>query len=438
MPKNILVVDDSDLNIELIIQLIEMYSKEKDCLIDIFRAGNGKEAVEVCAKESIDLVFMDYMMPIMDGNEATKIIKHKYPNIMVIVVSAVGDEKQQKEMLHNGAEDYVVKPLTASVFKSRLHNYIQLVQHRNHIGSIAKPQNLVTSKIYNYYMDFGIHSEEDLSEFWEAMLIRFNFQHQIEYLSDFVRFLYSLGTLQLQQKFKFNITIEEDFEKFYFTLNNILLIGRERVDLLIKKYLANSIYVCQDNKLTFSLKKQMLEKSTSISPTLSVALEDKPSPKDAIISVSALEEDTQIYDILDPEELASLEEYLVKIHSIILLMESSNLDIEEIENLCTYFNSMANLLSLSNDTYVISNSLRDLSNAITENINYFEENSSMLFEFTNAFVNDLLFWKTKIFYEGAPSVDFLNDSITSNANMLNALLKPEGDEVEDLDSIFDF
>ena len=436
MNKKILIVDDSDLNNELIEHLLGSYSRDKDVPLNIFKANDGKQAVEICDENEIDIVFMDYMMPVMDGNEATKIIKKNHPKIMIIVVSTIGDEKQQKEMLLSGAEDYITKPIVASVFKSRFNNYMQLVHNRNHIGSDPKSINLITSKVYSYHMDFRILSEEELSEFWEAMLLRFNFQNQIENLNDLVRFLYALGMLQLHQKFQFNIIIEESVENFYFTINGAQLIGCVKIDSIVKKYLQNATYVCKGNKLTFALAKQS---KTEFFAPLERNEENGHKVKDVEITyVSDANETLQTYDILDADELNETEEFLIKIKSIVLLMENSNLELDEIEYLCNYFNSIASILSASNDTYVISNALHGLAVEIAQNANYFSENSQTLFEFTNAFANDLLFWKTKIFYEGAPSVDFLNDSITTNANMLNSLLKPDDGSVEDLDDIFDF
>jgi two-component system chemotaxis response regulator CheY len=440
MSSNILVVDDNDLNVELIVQLIEDYTSKNDININIFIANNGQEAIDICNALNIDVIFMDIMMPIMDGREATKIIKQQHPKTMIIVVSALGNESEQKEMLLNGAEDYITKPIVASVFKSRLNNYIQLANAKHSIHNSSKAKNLFTSKVYSYHMNFNIESEDQLAEFWEAMLIRLNFQEQVEHINNFVRFIFNIGTLQLKQKFKFSIIVEESAEKFYFTINNIQLIGRDRFVELIKTYFTDSVYECKDNKVTFALNKCSSEDTCNVEDTeTSKDTKHQELKTKEPISYASKTQELSTYDILDPNDLAEFEEYLININSIVLLMENSTLEDEEIADLCNYFNSIASILSVSNDIYVISDSLRELSNSIAENSVYFNENASMLFEFTRAFVNDLSFWKTKIFYEGAPSVDFLNDSITTNANMLNALLKPEDTAAtEDLDDIFDF
>jgi len=440
MKKNILIVDDNEVNIDITVELIDSYAKEKDCPINILTAYDGKQAVDICNTKDVDLIFMDLMMPVMDGNQATKIIKKQHPKLMVIVISAVGVETKQKEMLLNGAEDYITKPLVASVFKSRLHNYIQLIQNRNHLASSPTFHNLFTSKVYNYNMNFSVLSEADLSEFWEAMLIRLDFQHYIDNISDFVRFLYRLGILQLQKKFKFYIIIEEDFENFYFTLNIIKPMGLKYIEELIGLHYSEAVYTSKDNKLTFLLKKSKIEKLSTfntISKKTSIQ-EDKEDSVDNHVSIVVDELKLQVFDIIDAEDLEDLEEYLIKMNSIILLMKNTHIEADEIEDLCNYLKSIASILSISNEIYVISKSLNDLSDSISNNVEYFSENSNMLFEFTSAFVNDLLFWKTKIFYDGAPSVDFLNDSISTNANMLNALLNPEDSADENIDDIFDF
>ena len=441
MHNNILVVEDNDVNLELITLLIKQYSKDNGCDLNVFIARNGEEAVKACDQNPIDIIFMDLMMPTMNGNEATKSIKAKHPKTMIIVISAFGDEAKQKEMLKNGAEDYMVKPVNAPLFKSRLHNYLQLIRTRNHIGIAPKAYNLFTSKVYNYHMDFTVASDADLSEFWEAVLIRLDFQRHIENLSDFVRFIYRLGTLQLQHKYQFHINIEEDMENFFFTLDNVQLIGCKHIDTLIEKYYGEAVHICKGNLITFLLPKIDLLKDTPIQKeTPEETPERLPDKAQALSFITQNDAELKTFNILDPDELDDFEDYLFKLRSLILLMEKSSLEHSDIEELCHCFHEMASILSISNDTYVLSNALHELSNAISANQNYFQETSHQLFDFVNAFMNDLIFWKTKIFYEGAPSVDFLNDSITTNVNMLNALLlpEPESKEYEELDDIFDF
>lgn len=435
MNKTILVVDDNDVNLELISLLIQQYTQEKEIDLKLLTAQNGQEAVDICAKHSIDIIFMDLMMPMMNGNEATKIIKTNHPHTMIIVISALGDEEKQKEMLRNGAEDYMVKPVNGTLFKSRLHNYLQLIQTRNHIAYSPKARNLFTSKVYNYHMDFFITNEADLSEFWEAILIRLDFQRHIDHLSDFVRFIYRFGILQVNNKFQFHIIVEEDTENFFFTLDSIQLLGCETVHTITQKYYGEAVYLCKDNYLSFVLAK------SSINQTISLEKEETSEPKTPVVlDYLTTEQELSTFNILDPEELEDFEDHILKLRSLILLMENSSLEVEDIQTLCNNFNEMASILSISNDTYVLSNALHELATAISNNQQYFQESAGQLFDFVNAFMNDLIFWKTKIFYDGAPSVTFLNDSITTNANMLNALLQPESSETqeEDLGDIFDF
>ena len=440
MRRNILVAEDNDVNLELLSLLIKQYSEEKNVDINLLTARNGQEAVDICSSEPIDIIFMDLMMPMMNGNEATKLIKKSHPKTMIIVISAFGDEAKQKEMLRNGAEDYMIKPVTAPLFKNRLHNYLQLIQTRNHIGNTPKARNVFTSKVYNYHMDFFISCEADLSEFWEAILIRLDFQRHIDHLSDFVRFIYRLGTFQLQQKYQFHIYIEEDMDNFFFTLDNIKLLSCEKINTIIKDYYPEAVYICKGNSLSFLLSKAPIEDHIMPSfSTRSPIAEHIETDLNVELLTTNKNEELYTFDLLDSDALEDFETHLLRLRSLILLMENSSLEASDIDELCHCFDEMASILSISNDTYVLSNSLRELSDAISENRDYFKVSSGQLFDFVNAFMNDLIFWKTKIFYDGAPSVDFLNDSITTNANMLNALLQPETTSPdEDLGDIFDF
>jgi len=81
--KNILVAEDDNGNFLLTQNVL------KKAGANVIRAENGREAVDICKKRNdIDFVLMDIKMPVMDGLEATKIIKEMNPNLIVIALSA--------------------------------------------------------------------------------------------------------------------------------------------------------------------------------------------------------------------------------------------------------------------------------------------------------------------------------------------------------------
>ncbi|MDP3915562.1 MAG: response regulator [Bacteroidota bacterium] len=79
---------------------------------NVFWAKNGIEAVEICDKvETMDLVFMDLQMPDMNGYEATKILKKKYPNLPVVAQTAFAMSDDREKALKAGCDDYLAKPI---------------------------------------------------------------------------------------------------------------------------------------------------------------------------------------------------------------------------------------------------------------------------------------------------------------------------------------
>jgi two-component system, cell cycle response regulator DivK len=104
--KKILIVDDTEWNRDLLVQLLE-----DD--YDLVQAVNGEEAVKKTAEEKPDLVLMDLGMPVIDGWEATRRIKAQddLKHIPVIAVTShamVGDEITAREA---GCDDYIAKPV---------------------------------------------------------------------------------------------------------------------------------------------------------------------------------------------------------------------------------------------------------------------------------------------------------------------------------------
>lgn len=72
-------------------------------------AGDGFEACIMCESLKPDIVLMDIMMPGCNGIEATKIIKEKYSNVKVVILSTFGDDENVKHSIKSGALGYVLK-----------------------------------------------------------------------------------------------------------------------------------------------------------------------------------------------------------------------------------------------------------------------------------------------------------------------------------------
>lgn len=72
-------------------------------------AANGEEAVRMVDELSPDLVLMDLKMPVMEGVEATRIIRGKHPEVAVIILSSFGGDGHVLQGLEAGAQGYVLK-----------------------------------------------------------------------------------------------------------------------------------------------------------------------------------------------------------------------------------------------------------------------------------------------------------------------------------------
>ena len=107
----ILIVDDHQLIID---GLKSLLANENNMAI-VAEANNGKEAVEIMSKISVDIVLMDVEMPVMNGWDATKIIVSLYPKIKVIALTTFSEKAIVKKMLSAGASGYILKNIKKEI-----------------------------------------------------------------------------------------------------------------------------------------------------------------------------------------------------------------------------------------------------------------------------------------------------------------------------------
>lgn len=92
-------------------------------------AYNGREALQKLGEESFDLLLLDVMMPQLDGWQTLEQLRREQ-NLPVILLTALGEEKDKVRGLNLGADDYISKPFTAEELKARvraqLRRYLRL------------------------------------------------------------------------------------------------------------------------------------------------------------------------------------------------------------------------------------------------------------------------------------------------------------------------
>jgi len=117
--KKILVVDDTEWNRDLMVQLLEdEYT--------VLQAVDGEEGVRVTEQEKPDLILMDLGMPVMDGWEATRKIKANdalkhIPIIAVTSHAMIGDEIEARKA---GCDDYLSKPVDDEELLKKIHKFL--------------------------------------------------------------------------------------------------------------------------------------------------------------------------------------------------------------------------------------------------------------------------------------------------------------------------
>lgn len=113
----LLLVDDQLLFLESLKIVIENMAQDMEV---VGMAANGKEAIEYIENNPVDVILMDVRMPVMDGVEATKIIKERFNSIHIVMLTTFDDDDYVKDALKNGAAGYMLKNIPPDMLISSI------------------------------------------------------------------------------------------------------------------------------------------------------------------------------------------------------------------------------------------------------------------------------------------------------------------------------
>ena len=124
MEITILIADDDPIFRELI---RDMLKKESYIVIE---AENGSDALQAFYDNSeIDLIILDVMMPELSGWEVLDEIRIQ-SEMPVVMLTALGDERNEIQGLHAGADDYITKPFSYPVFMARIKTLLRKIEKK--------------------------------------------------------------------------------------------------------------------------------------------------------------------------------------------------------------------------------------------------------------------------------------------------------------------
>lgn len=110
MATKVLIADDSTLSRKMLIKALP-----ESWDINVCEAANGNEALEKCKSESIDLMFLDLSMPVMNGYETLEALREQNIQTPVIIVSADIQTKTAERVKSLGAIGFLKKPVEMSL-----------------------------------------------------------------------------------------------------------------------------------------------------------------------------------------------------------------------------------------------------------------------------------------------------------------------------------
>lgn len=131
---NILLVDDMDGNLTILKYIIEEYMSKKG--IDAYNIEaytDPKKAVQIAQNKQIDIIFLDIMMPFINGFEFLDIVRNDTVSkqAIIVMVTALQGKKSKEKNQKYGANAYIIKPIKANIVEMMLERYLEVLKQNS-------------------------------------------------------------------------------------------------------------------------------------------------------------------------------------------------------------------------------------------------------------------------------------------------------------------
>jgi len=133
-------VEDNATNQQVALGILEKFGLNADVAI------NGQEAIDKLERTDYNLVLMDIQMPVMDGFEATRVIRDSHSqvinhNVPIIAMTAHAMQSDQEKCLNEGMDDYISKPVIVNTLAEKLEKWLKFPKH------LANDKHLITTAV---------------------------------------------------------------------------------------------------------------------------------------------------------------------------------------------------------------------------------------------------------------------------------------------------
>jgi DNA-binding response OmpR family regulator len=128
MAKRVLIVDDEP----RYLRLLEANLRTEE--YEVVTAQDGQQAIETFSSQPIDLILLDIMMPRLDGFSTCQRIR-EFSSVPIIILTAKGEEQDRVRGLDLGADDYLVKPFSATELLARVRAVLRRAQSPIELGA---------------------------------------------------------------------------------------------------------------------------------------------------------------------------------------------------------------------------------------------------------------------------------------------------------------